>query len=99
MKIVESIHSGLLLYHGTTPQKARSIVAASFTPRGSNNTFGKPISFGAFKPFSVGDLDLDSVDRMLIDGYHRAQAAKLRGASTIPAYSGVNPDPNWRPED
>ena len=58
--INENASGELLLYHGTTPQKARSIIASSFTPRGAKNTFGKSVSFSD-KPVGTRHYDKGAV--------------------------------------
>lgn len=40
---------------------------------------------------------IDGEDRLIIDGYHRFNAALRRGDATILAYVGVGPRPGWEP--
>ena len=40
---------------------------------------------------------IDGEDRVIIDGYHRFNAALRRGDPTIRAYVGVKPRADWQP--
>lgn len=48
---------------------------------------------------SAPPIVVDGIDRAVIDGFHRLQAARLRGDTHILAYVGTEPRPGWVPHD
>lgn len=42
---------------------------------------------------------VESVERAVIDGFHRLNAARQRGEQGIWAYVGCDPRPEWRPQE
>lgn len=50
-------------------------------------------------PATAPPIVVDGVDRMILDGYHRFNAAVRRGDATIAAYVGEQPSPDWVPWD